>query len=229
MEMKKSEIIISITSIIFLLCMSWVAGAWYTGKLIEKNMDRLVSSANEKINKYMPNEIITVDYQDYQRGIFSSSLRYIVKVGSERMIFSQTIYHGPFPLDQLTIFPSLASLSTTMEKTDTVKNLFSLTDGKGLLHIKTRITYKGYDENEINAIPFSWKGNQETILSIDGYPLYAVLALLNTQWHTPFYYASLKIARPKLKNILYQYKMKMMGSNGIYDHRDQDPVSAMIG
>ncbi|VXC81872.1 GTP-binding protein (fragment) [Enterobacterales bacterium 8AC] len=200
--MKKSEVFISVISIVLLSCAGWVVGAWYTGNLIERNMDKLVSSTNAKIIKDIPEAKITISYQDYQRGIFSSSLRYVVTVNGEDVNFSQTIYHGPFPLDHLSLSPSFASMETIMEQTDTVKEIFSLTNGKSPLRIQTLITYNGDSEIDADTISFYWKGKEETVLSIDGYPLYAILALMNTPWSIPIDCASLKVARHEFKILL---------------------------
>ncbi|WP_262259665.1 YdgA family protein, partial [Serratia liquefaciens] len=97
-------------------------------------------------------------YENYQRGIFSSKLRYVLRAdgsvttddaplkAGDKVAFQETIDHGPFPFAQLKKFnllPSMASVHTELENTPATNGLFDITKGKSLFTAESRISYSG--------------------------------------------------------------------------------------
>ncbi|MGO2435550.1 MAG: YdgA family protein, partial [Serratia proteamaculans] len=137
--MKKSLVAVSV---IVVLGAAWTGASWYTGKLIEQRMGEVVDNANSQLKVYLPKAGVKLGYENYQRGIFSSKIRYVLRAdgsvttdeaplkAGDEVAFMETIDHGPFPFAQLKKFnllPSMASLHTELENTPATKGLFDIT------------------------------------------------------------------------------------------------------
>lgn len=125
--MKKSLVAVSV---IVVLGAAWTGESWYTGKLIEQHMGEVVDNANGQLKAYLPKAGVKLSYENYQRGLFNSQVRLVLrsdgsdaangaelKPGDE-VAFLETIDHGPFPFAQLKKFnllPSMASVHTELE------------------------------------------------------------------------------------------------------------------
>lgn len=167
--MKKSLVAVSV---IVVLGAAWTGASWYTGKQLEQNMGDAVANANAQIQTHYPHAGLKVVYQDYQRGVFSSSVRFVVqpdgtapegvlKPGDD-ISFIETIDHGPFPFAQLKKFnliPSAASVHSELENTASVKSLFDLTQGKSPINADTRVSYSGDTASVINVLPINYEKN----------------------------------------------------------------------
>ncbi|MDI9229029.1 DUF945 family protein, partial [Serratia bockelmannii] len=139
--MKKTKVAVGVIVAIGVI---WTGASWFTGKQLESHMDQMLQNANTQLNAYAPNSRLTLSYQDYQRGIFSSKTKLVIQASSQTednpllkpgqsIVLNETIDHGPFPFAQLkrgSLIPSMASVHTELENTDAVKKLFELTDGK---------------------------------------------------------------------------------------------------
>jgi uncharacterized protein YdgA (DUF945 family) len=162
--MKKTKIAVGV---VVALGVVWTAGAWFTGKQIEKNMDHVVQQANAQIQNTAPESRLKLSYQDFQRGIFSSHARFVLQSSSQTednsilkpgqsIVFSENIDHGPFPLAQLKKFnlvPSMASVHTELENTEAVKKLFEIAKGQSIVQAETRIGYGGSTDSDITLVP----------------------------------------------------------------------------
>lgn len=160
--------------VIIALGVIWTGAAWFTGKQLEKNRDGLVQEANSRMNALYPEGRLKLSYQDWQRGIFSSSLRLVVQSDSQTednaplkpgqsVVLVENIDHGPFPFAQLKKFnliPSLASVHTQLENTDAVKKLFEMTKGQSPLQAETRVGYGGASASAINLLPLDYTNAQ---------------------------------------------------------------------
>ncbi|WP_369790765.1 YdgA family protein [Rouxiella sp. WC2420] len=171
--MKKSLVAVSV---IVVLGAAWTGASWYTGKQLEDNMGAAIDAANAQIQAHYPNSGAKVVYQDYQRGLFSSHVRFVVQPSGnstenllkpgEEISLIETIDHGPFPLAQLKKFnliPSAASVHSELENTPTVKNLFDLTQGKSPVSADTRVGYSGDTASVINVLPLSYEKNNSKL------------------------------------------------------------------
>lgn len=169
--MNKTKIAVGV---IVALGVVWTAGAWFTGKQLEKKMDQMVQQANEQIQELYPESRLKVSYQDFQRGVFSSTTRFILQSSSQTednsvlkpgqtVEFKETIDHGPFPLAQLKKFnliPGMASVHTELLNTDAVKKLFEITKGKSIVQGETRIGYGGSTHSDIHLLPTDYSNAQ---------------------------------------------------------------------
>ncbi|NJD85325.1 DUF945 domain-containing protein [Candidatus Erwinia dacicola] len=169
--MNKTKIAVGV---VVALGVVWTAGAWFTGKQLEKNMDQLVQQANVQIKNSAPESRLQLSYQNFQRGVFSSSARFVLQSSlqtedkamlkpSQRIVFKETIDHGPLPLAQLKKFNlilSMASVHSELENTDAVKKLFEITKGQSIVQAETRVGYGGSTESDIKLLPADYSNAQ---------------------------------------------------------------------
>ncbi len=169
--MKKTNVAVGV---IIALGVIWTGAAWFTGKQLESHMDELVQNANTQLNALAPNSRLKLSYQDYQRGVFSSTAKLVLQANSQTednaflkpgqsIVFNETIDHGPFPFAQLrrfTLIPSMASVHTELENTDALKNLFALTDNKSPANADTRIGYSGATDTALHFLPVNYQNAQ---------------------------------------------------------------------
>lgn len=173
--MKKSLVAVSV---IVVLGAAWTGASWYTGKLIEQRMGEVVDNANSQLKAYLPKAGVKLGYENYQRGIFSSKIRYVLRAdGSittddaplkpgDEVAFQETIDHGPFPFAQLKKFnllPSMASVHTELENTPATKGLFDITKGKSLFTAESRISYNGDTSSAIDVIPLDYQKDKSAL------------------------------------------------------------------
>ncbi|AGQ31008.1 YdgA family protein [Serratia liquefaciens] len=173
--MKKSLVALSI---IVVLGAAWTGASWYTGKLIEQRMSALVDNANSLLKSHLPKFRVKLGYENYQRGIFSSKIRYVLRAdGSvttddaplkpgDEVAFQEIIDHGPFPFAQLKKFnllPSMASVHTELENTAATKGLFDITKGKSLFTAESRISYGGDTTSTIDVIPLDYQKDKSAL------------------------------------------------------------------
>ncbi|MDU4175660.1 MAG: YdgA family protein, partial [Serratia liquefaciens] len=173
--MKKSLVAVSV---IVVLGAAWTGASWYTGKLIEQRMGEVVENANSQLKAYLPKAGVKLGYENYQRGIFSSKIRYVLRAdGSittddaplkpgDEVAFQETIDHGPFPFAQLKKFnllPSMASVHTELENTAATKGLFDITKGKSLFTAESRISYSGDTSSAIDVIPLDYQKDKSAL------------------------------------------------------------------
>lgn len=169
--MKKTKIAVGV---VIALGVIWTGAAWFTGKQLEQNMDKLVQDANVRINAASPESRLRLSWQDFQRGIFSSTTRLVLQSSSQTedngllkpgqsVIFNEKIDHGPFPLAQLKKFnliPSMASVHSELENTDAVSKLFEMTKGKSIVQAETRVGYSGATASDIHLLPLDYHNGQ---------------------------------------------------------------------
>ena len=146
-------------------------GIRYTGKQIEQHMGEVVDNANGQLKAYLPKAGVKLSYENYQRGLFSSKVRYVLRSDGtdtsenaalktgEEVAFPETIDHGPFlrPAEKFNLLPSMASVHTELENTPAVKGLFDTTKGKSLFTADSRISYSGDTSSAIDIIPLDYQ------------------------------------------------------------------------
>lgn len=165
--MKKTKVAVGVIVAIGVI---WTGATWLTGKQLESHMDQMLQNANTQLNTLAPNSGLTLSYQDYQRGIFSSKTKLVIQSSSQTadntllkpgqsIVLNETIDHGPFPLAQLkraSLIPSMASVHSELENTDAVKPLFDLTNGKSLVTADTRVGYGGATATALKLLPVDY-------------------------------------------------------------------------
>ncbi|WP_158379538.1 YdgA family protein [Candidatus Williamhamiltonella defendens] len=177
--MKKSFLTISMVA---LLGAVWTGASWYTGKIIEEKMPVLTDNMNYKISSYLPQQDIKFTYDDYHRGIFSSQVRYVLQLNqdntSAKIIFIETIDHGPFPISQIkkgNLLPIMASVHSTLENTPILEKIFIANQGKSLLSADSRVSYLGHHTSVIQFSPINYE-YQDTRLIFSGGTMTAYLS-----------------------------------------------------
>ncbi|SFM98879.1 Uncharacterized conserved protein YdgA, DUF945 family [Izhakiella capsodis] len=166
--MKKTKIAVVV---VVALGVIWTGGAWITGKKLEQNRDQALQQINHWLQQQLPQSRLTVNYQDYQRGLFSSHVKLVIQSTSQTtdnallkpgqsIVLQETIDHGPFPLAQLKQFnliPSMASVHSTLQNTAPVGGLFKLTKDKPFITSDTRVGYSGATSSVIHLLPIDFQ------------------------------------------------------------------------
>ncbi|MFU0870433.1 YdgA family protein [Kluyvera sichuanensis] len=162
--------------IIVALGVVWTGGAWYTGKQLESHIAEMVSQANAQLKLSAPEAGLEISYQDYQRGVFSSQLKMVVKplAGAENswlkpgqsVMLDESVSHGPIPLASLKSFnlaPAMASVNTVLVNNEVTKPLFDIAKGTSPFDINTRISYNGDTESAIALKPLDYEKDAEKV------------------------------------------------------------------
>ncbi|CAQ84248.1 MULTISPECIES: YdgA family protein [Photorhabdus] len=167
--MKKSLVAVGV---IVALGAIWTGASWYTGKQIEQHIGPAVALANAELEKAFPETGLVLQSKDFQRGVFSSDVRLVLKVKEgiknaeikpgEEISIKSVIDHGPFPLAQVkkfTLIPSAASVHSELENSEALKPLFEVTKGKSLFTADSRISYSGDTISDVDIIPVDFAEN----------------------------------------------------------------------
>lgn len=171
--MKKTRVA---AGVIVALGVIWTAGSWYTGKQLESRIAEMVAQANAQLKLAAPEAGLELSYQDYQRGVFSSQLKMVVKplAGAKNswlkpgqsVLLDENVSHGPFPLASLKSFnlvPAMASVSTVLINNDVTKPLFDIAKGQSPFDINTRISYNGDTSSAISLKPLDYEKETDKI------------------------------------------------------------------
>ena len=132
--MKKSVVALGV---IVALGAVGVGGAWFTGEKAQTEYLRQIELANKQAQALGLSDSFKVVYKNKQfdRGLFTSQVEdeLVISLPEEGEIFtiplSTKLYHGPFPLDQLTKFnfmPAMFSAQGVIGKNETTQPLFDL-------------------------------------------------------------------------------------------------------
>lgn len=132
--MKKSVVALGV--IVALGAVS-VGGAWFTGEKAQTEYLRQIELANKHAQALGLSDSFKVVYKNKQfdRGLFTSQVEdeLVISLPEEgetfTIPFSTKLYHGPFPLDQLTKFnfmPTMFSAQGVIGKNETTQPLFEL-------------------------------------------------------------------------------------------------------
>lgn len=141
--MKKSIIA---GGIIVILAVGYVGASWYTGNVIQNQMDEKITTLTDKINSSNNLSKVEITYSDYDKGIFSTSLNLkIVDLNSEKTFFNNdvTIYHGPFPWSSIKsadFLPKMAAIYTQLSE-QTSKELWQAAGNKPFTTLNLAIDY----------------------------------------------------------------------------------------
>lgn len=170
--MKKSLVAVGI---IVALGAVWTGASWYTGKQLAQQIDGFTDTLNTKLKQSYPDAGLKVVYRDYQGGVFSSTLSYVLQTDGtaksthflapgEELVFNETVSHGPFPLAQLKKFnlvPAMASVHTELANTPAVKALFELTKNTPFFTSETRVAYNGDTQSLVTLAPIDHQAPEQ--------------------------------------------------------------------
>ncbi|WCG84884.1 YdgA family protein [Pectobacterium sp. A5351] len=149
----------------------WTGASWYTGKQLAQQIDGFTDTLNTKLKQSYPNAGLKVVYRDYQGGVFSSTLSYVLQTDGtakgaqflapgEELVFNETVSHGPFPLAQLKKFnllPAMGSVHTELANTPAIKAWFELTKDKPFFTAETRVAYNGDTQSLVTLAPIDYQ------------------------------------------------------------------------
>ena len=132
--MKKSVVALGV---IVALGAVGVGGAWFTGEKAQTEYLRQIELANKQAQALGLSDSFKVVYKNkqFERGFFTSQVEdeVVISLPKEGKVFtiplSTKLYHGPFPLDQLTKFnfmPVMFSAQGVIGKNETTQPLFDL-------------------------------------------------------------------------------------------------------
>ena len=132
--MKKSVVALGV---IVALGAVGVGGAWFTGEKAQTEYLRQIELANKQAQALGSSDSFKVVYKNkqFERGFFTSQVEdeLVISLPEEgktfTIPFSTKLYHGPFPLDQLTKFnfmPTMFSAQGVIGKNETTQPLFDL-------------------------------------------------------------------------------------------------------
>lgn len=109
--MKKSTVAVGVIAV---LAVGYVGVSWYTGNVIESNIDKKIEQVTQQVNQNLSNYTVSIQYSDYQKNIFSTQMHVTIKLlpkenrgepvdEESSTLFNDeiTIHHGPFPLEAL--------------------------------------------------------------------------------------------------------------------------------
>jgi uncharacterized protein YdgA (DUF945 family) len=126
--MKKTTLAIGIVAV---LGIAYVGTAWYTGNIIERDIDNQLALINNKANQLEKNLTFSITKSHYEKGIFSTKLHLTVTASENNSFYGEdatpttlfddnvTIHHGPFPIVALaegTFAPQMAWLEYEMSE-----------------------------------------------------------------------------------------------------------------
>ncbi|MEH0875900.1 YdgA family protein [Pectobacterium cacticida] len=172
--MKKSLVAVGI---IVALGAVWTGASWYTGKQLAQHIDDFTDTLNTQLKQHYPNAGLKVVYRDYQGGIFSSTLAYVLQADGtakgaqllapgEEIVFNETVSHGPFPLAQLKTFniaPAMASVHSELANTPAVQSWFELTKNNPVVTAETRIAYSGDTTSLVTLAPIDQQSPEQSV------------------------------------------------------------------
>lgn len=171
--MKKSLVAVGVVAALGVV---WTAGAWFTGKQMEARFADMIAETNAQLNSAAPEAALTLSYQNYQRGLFSSHLQLVIQPAAgkespwlkpgQQVVFDESVDHGPFPFAQLKSFnllPAMASVSSTLVNNEVSKPLFDAAKGKSPFSAETRVGYTAATDSRITLEPLNYEAEGEKL------------------------------------------------------------------
>lgn len=176
--MKKSLVAVGVVAALGVV---WTAGAWFTGKQMEARFADMIAQTNAQLNRAAPEAALTLSYQNYQRGLFSSHLQLVVQPSAgkespwlkpgQQVVFDESVDHGPFPFAQLKSFnllPAMASVSSSLANNDVSKPLFDAAKGKSPFSAETRVGYSAATDTTMTLAPLNYEAEGEKVVFSGG-------------------------------------------------------------
>jgi len=163
--MKKTIIA---TSIIVILGAGYTIASWYTGSIIENNIDAKITQITNEINQYKNIPDVNIQYSDYQKGVFSTSFHLTVNSinleNNKTTIFDDmvTIYHGPFPWNEIKSANFSPKMAAFVYKTSKESNekLWLAADNKPFMTLNSSIDYSENIKLTANNEPINYNDEE---------------------------------------------------------------------
>lgn len=160
--MKKTAVV---AAIVLLGAVGWAGTAWYTGQRVEQEVRQQVEQLNAQPT------FGTVQIERYERGVFSSTIRYVVTaenlplptglVGQgDKVAFVSEVNHGPFPLPRLMegqFEPVMATTHSLLQRTEPVGAWFAAAGDEQPVEERSSIHYDGHIDFRLRFAPLNVK------------------------------------------------------------------------
>ncbi|WP_061238896.1 YdgA family protein [Ectopseudomonas composti] len=149
-----------------------VAGAWYTGTLVEQQLQAAVSQANASLAEEVPHLKAQVQMVEFEQGVFSSRARYTFSFATgpneEPLIlaFSDKLEHGPFPPSRLAagkLAPVMAQSHFSLEQNELTAPLFAAAGGKLPLTGEVALNYDQSQSGRIDLAALQYSDSKGTL------------------------------------------------------------------
>lgn len=164
--MKKKLLIPA--GIVLTLAVAYCAASWYTGRQAQAQIYDAVKQINQQLDVSWPagQARPTLQIQDYQRGWFSSDVRYVFTFSDDsgdiqNLHLDDALQHGPFPWGALgagEFSPLLAYSRIQLMPTEFVRPWFDARKGASPMQINTQITFGGVARSLWTLHPFTFDG-----------------------------------------------------------------------
>ncbi|OCG00844.1 YdgA family protein [Gilliamella sp. wkB112] len=152
--MKKTPLAIGIVAV---LGIGYVGTAWYTGNIIENNIDNELKEINQQINHYQEAYNVAITHSNLEKNIFSTKLHLTVTLSPKdaveadiqpKKLFDDDIiiHHGPFPMAALakgTFSPQMAWVEYQMTE-QAAPDLWKLSGNQPFISGHASLSYQNY-------------------------------------------------------------------------------------
>lgn len=155
MNVKAKKNIIIASSTIVCLGAIYLGSTWFTGYKIEQSFDEKITKLSTRISELYDNVSIHFEYENYQRGLFSTTLHLTAKnqvFFMDQLVYENVmwegdiaIYHGPFPYSELRTGNFSPKLAGFYYETDAKFNqtLWESADQKPFIMVNSAVGYSG--------------------------------------------------------------------------------------
>ncbi|WP_294612473.1 DUF945 family protein [uncultured Gilliamella sp.] len=157
--MKKTTLAFGIIAI---LGIGYVGTAWYTGNIIESNIDNKLEEITAQVNHYQNEYNIAIKQNNLEKNIFSTKMHLIVTLSPRdsydtdslpNKLFDDDIiiHHGPFPMAALAkgVFsPQMAWIEYQMSE-QAAPDLWKLLGNKPFISGHAAISYQNYVQAKV--------------------------------------------------------------------------------
>lgn len=158
--MKKTAVV---PAIVVIGAVAWMGAAWYTGQGVERSIRQHVEQINEQPT------FGTVAIESYERGVFSSRVRYTVNARNlplslgllqpgDQLTLLSTVQHGPFPGARLArgeFAPVLASTHSILENSGKATAWFAAAGAAQPVQERSTIHYDGHIDFNVDFAELS--------------------------------------------------------------------------
>lgn len=105
--MKKRIVVFAVIGLVVVLAAAYVGSTWYVGHRAEQEIHARVAAYNRNVQRYLAHKDFSaaLTVADYQRGVFSSNVRYLLKLNdgdtTTTLQSVDHLVHGPFPYTEI--------------------------------------------------------------------------------------------------------------------------------
>ncbi|MGG4604399.1 YdgA family protein [Paenalcaligenes sp. Me131] len=157
--MSKKKIVLGS---VVVLGAAYVGASWYIGTKTEAMIAKRLVSVNEKLAQQITheNESIRLEEVSYERGVFSSSAVYALKVSTEKrdseIRFAAQYSHGPFPIAALSagVFSPMLNYSQIIVMNEAeATELYQAANGEVPVKADSQVRFNGAVKSHITVAP----------------------------------------------------------------------------